>query len=205
MLRHALLPLLALASSITAQEWPQFRGPDGLGVARSKTIPSAFGPDENVIWSTDIPAGHSSPCIVGNSIFLTGFEDGKYMVFALDRKGGKMQWKKGFKGDEIRPYAHPDATPALPTPVSDGERVIAYFATYGLISFDLNPLPGNELFTHVHTDWRTGNNTYSASAYACVEGPFGSIVFATICGGYNWGQNFRRLGTNISNFLVTYD
>jgi len=147
MLRHAVTPLLGLVPSLTAaplaQEWPQFRGPGGRGVAESGTIPRAFGPGENVVWSTDVPAGHSSPCIVGRRIFLTGFEDGESMVLAIDRKSGKILWKKGFKGEALRSYAHPDATPALPTPVADAERVIVCFATYGLIALDFD---GNVLW-----------------------------------------------------------
>src|SRR5262249_43733193 len=53
--------------------WPQFRGPGGLGVAAEDVkFPLRFGPDKNVLWKTPLPEGHSSPCIWGNHIFLTG-------------------------------------------------------------------------------------------------------------------------------------
>lgn len=136
MLRQApLLAIVLFASTASAQEWPQFRGPDGLGVADSTPIPASFGPEENVLWSTKIPAGHSSPCIVGNRIYLTGFGDGN-VVFAVDRTSGEMLWQKEFTGAGHPNYFHPDAGPALPTPVADEERVIAYLGDYGLVAFD---------------------------------------------------------------------
>jgi hypothetical protein len=60
------------------------------------------------------------------------------------------------------------------------------------ISWDINPLPGNVLFTNTHTDWSTGANSYSASAYSCVDGSFGDTVGASLCGNYNFGGNLSN-------------
>jgi len=142
MLRRLLLvssvaTLCAARSTSQAGDWAQFRGPGGLAVADDTPIPVAFGPQSNVLWSARIPAGHSSPCIVGGRIFATGFEDGKNVVVALDRAAGKELWRKTFECPPEPQYFHPDAVPALPTPVSDGERVIVCFASYGLVALDL--------------------------------------------------------------------
>jgi hypothetical protein len=51
--------------------WNQFRGANGSGVAPADRIPAHLGPDTNVLWETAVPAGHSSPVIWGNHIFLT--------------------------------------------------------------------------------------------------------------------------------------
>ena len=132
------LVVLFLASSLPgAQEWPQFRGPGGRAVARGE-LPEAFGPGENELWSTALPPGHSSPCVVGSRIFVTGFEDGKYMVLAVAREGGGVLWRKSFEGAPVRDYLHSDAQPATPTPAADGERVVAYFATFGLVALDFD-------------------------------------------------------------------
>src|SRR5688572_12288995 len=61
-----------------APNWPQFRGPGGLAVADSDANPPVhFGPTTNVVWKTTLPPGHSSPCIWGDKIFLTGVDQGK--------------------------------------------------------------------------------------------------------------------------------
>src|SRR5258708_1872528 len=73
--------------------WPQFRGPDGLGVARNGgKYPTRFGPDSNLLWKTPLPSGNSSPCVWGNRIFVTAFEKQKQLLetLCLDRRTGHI-------------------------------------------------------------------------------------------------------------------
>jgi len=139
-LRRAVIPALLLASLAGAQasDWPQFRGPGGLAVADDSALPTGFGPEAKVLWKTKVAAGHSSPCIVGGRIFATGFEDGANVVLGIDRRDGKVLWTQRCEGTAHPAYYHPDASPAGATPVSDGERVIAYFGNYGLVALDLD-------------------------------------------------------------------
>jgi outer membrane protein assembly factor BamB len=138
MLRLAALVSLALATPTTAQDWPQLRGPGGLAVADDTPIPASFGPGDHVRWQTTIPPGHSSPCIVGGRIFVTGYQEEKNVVVAIDRASGAIAWSKTFEGPPHGEYFHPDAVPALPTAVSDGERVIAAFGNYGLVALTMD-------------------------------------------------------------------
>jgi outer membrane protein assembly factor BamB len=133
----ALLLLCAPAAAAQTGDWSQFRGPGGLAVADDTPIPTAFGPEANVLWRTKVPAGHSSPCITGGRVFVTGFADGKNAVLALERGSGAVLWTRTFEGPPHPEYAHPDASPVTGTPVSDGERVIAYLGNYGLVGLDL--------------------------------------------------------------------
>ena len=130
-LSHAPLPVPI------GQDWPQFRGPGGCAVATGDTpIPASFGPDENLLWKASLPPGQSSPCIVGQRIFLTGYEDGRAVALALDRKTTKLLWRRNFQGGEPTPRFHPDANPGTPTPAADDERVVFSFADYGLVVTD---------------------------------------------------------------------
>ena len=135
------LALAGVTASITlAQDadW-QFRGPGGFAVGDDTTIPTSFGPDENVLWRTEIPTGQSSPCIVADRIYLSGFADGANVALALDLVTGAVIWKKTFEGTPPdQPLFHPDAAPASPSPVSDGRRVVFYFGDYGLVAIDLD-------------------------------------------------------------------
>ncbi len=58
--------------------------------------------------------------------------------------------------------------------------------------FDLSPAPNNDLFTHVMADvvFDLDAVTISGAAYECVEGDFGSLVGASLCGNVNFGENF---------------
>ena len=73
------------------ENWPQFRGINCSGLAaEGQNPPISFGPDKNILWKTSLPEGHSSPCIWGDCIFLTGFEEeGKLLImYCIDRNDG---------------------------------------------------------------------------------------------------------------------
>lgn len=59
--------------SVDANEWRQFRGPDGQGRAfDAKRLPATWSETENVIWKAEIPGrGWSSPVFAGSTIWLT--------------------------------------------------------------------------------------------------------------------------------------
>ena len=116
------------------REWLQFRGPNGTGVAEGVTLPAEFGPNKNLVWKTPVPFARSSPVVTADRIFLTASEGDKLITLALDRKTGKILWRR----DVVRPRHMPifkanDA--ASPSPVSDGKNVFAFFAELGLISY----------------------------------------------------------------------
>ena len=60
-----------------AEDWPMFRGPNGSGVSATTGIPIEFGPEQNVVWKTALPPGHSSPVLTRDRIFVTAFEKEK--------------------------------------------------------------------------------------------------------------------------------
>jgi outer membrane protein assembly factor BamB len=144
----AALMLLLLSNSgnaATAESkpahWPQFRGPNASGVAADdQPAPVEFGPDKNLLWKVALPAGHSSPCIWDDRIFLTGFRSNelKLETLCLDRASGKVLWRRDtpahkIEGIEDWPSLN---TPATPTPVTDGKSVVAYFGSYALVAYD---------------------------------------------------------------------
>jgi outer membrane protein assembly factor BamB len=114
--------------------WPQFRGPNGQGVAESTHPPTTFSPSENVVWSAEIPPGHSSPCVWGERIFLSTFQDGDLQCRAYDRATGKSLWTRDVPAAKIE-HTHDFNNPAAPTPATDKQRVVFYFGSFGLICF----------------------------------------------------------------------
>jgi outer membrane protein assembly factor BamB len=143
---HALAAALALAAPAAAQpHWPQFRGPNAAGVAPDGVaLPTKFGPAEHVVWKAPLPPGHSSPCIWGDRIFLTGFDkDAKKLeTLCLDRTAGKVLWRRPAPAEKIE-KVHQISSPAVATPTADGERVYVYFGSFGLLCYDF---AGQELW-----------------------------------------------------------
>lgn len=131
--------MFVLLSSAVQAEWPQFRGVNGAGVATGKAPPVEFGPGKNEVWNTDIGSGHSSPCVVGPSIFLTAYdsESKKCQVLSINKTNGNVRWRREIKPAKIE-TGHPSFNPASSTPACDGKRVVAYFGSYGLVCFTVD-------------------------------------------------------------------
>jgi outer membrane protein assembly factor BamB len=125
-------------SHANESNWPQFRGSNASGLpAKGQNPPIKFGPTQNVLWKTTLPSGHSSPCIWGNHIFLTGFDKDKQQlyVFCLNRNNGHIRWRRNIPTEQIE-KVHPISSPANATPATDGERIYLYFGSCGLLCYD---------------------------------------------------------------------
>jgi outer membrane protein assembly factor BamB len=128
------LAALAFPVQAHASDWPRFRGPNGSGVAESSALPDSIGPDKHVVWKTALPAGHSSPAISGDRIFLTGFEGDRLLTLALDRGNGKILWRREAPRDRHEKLDTQNS-PSSPTPAADGHNVYVFFPDYGLLSY----------------------------------------------------------------------
>lgn len=132
----AALGLTALLACGEEPCWPQFRGPQASGLGTGE-FPVHFGPGSNVVWQTSLPPGHSSPCIWGSRIFLTGFTEQRLVVLCLDREDGRVLWQKQIEPGRIERGAQ-WSDPATATPTTDGSTVFVYFGSFGLLAFDFS-------------------------------------------------------------------
>lgn len=118
--------------------WPRFLGPGGHAVAADVEVPHAFGPGSET-WKVETPEGHSSPCIWGDRVFLTGYRgDATLVMLAVDRKSGKTLWERTVEARGKEAFSHVAACPAMPTPCTNGELVFFTFGAYGLIASTLD-------------------------------------------------------------------
>lgn len=118
--------------------WPQFRGPNGTGTIESSAmLPLEFGPEKHLAWKQPLPSGHSSPVVWGDRVFITGFDqkDNKLEVLCLNAKTGSIRWRQAVRPTQIE-KVQSVSSPVTATPAVDGERVYAYFGSYGLVAYD---------------------------------------------------------------------
>lgn len=159
------LTLVLSFGAFANEKWPQFRGPYAAGVADDPRLPDTWSKTENVAWKTDIPGtGWSSPVVWGDNIFVTSviskeakeapkkglyfggerkaaLDEHRWVVYAVDWKTGKIRWEREvYKGAPVS-SRHLKNSYASETPVTDGERVYAYFGNIGLFCFDMNGKP----------------------------------------------------------------
>ena len=129
-----LLVLFTLTGTVS-DEWSQFRGPNGTGVSETKNLPTEFGPNKNVVWKTALPAGHSSPVLTRDRIFVTAHDKETLLVIALERETGKVLWRREVPRSQTGRLQNVNG-PASPSPVTDGKNVYVFFQDFGMISFD---------------------------------------------------------------------
>lgn len=84
------------AGFASAADWPQFRGPDGQGLAE-QAGPLKWGLKEGVAWKIDVPGtGWASPVIADGKLVLVGAvgDDNRLFAFAYATADGKLLWER---------------------------------------------------------------------------------------------------------------
>jgi len=119
-----------------ADQWPQFRGPDGQGHSTAHDLPIEWSESQNVVWKQPIPGeGWSSPVIWDNRIWMTtATEDGHSLrAICCDRTTGRIVHDvEVFRlGDDDIPNKNQKNSFASPTSIIDGQRVWVHFGTMG--------------------------------------------------------------------------
>jgi outer membrane protein assembly factor BamB len=129
-------PLLAVA------DWPQFRGPNGMGMSPETVIPDTWSDTENITWKIPLPGvGASSPVVIGDKIFLTasegGADDVRRHVMCFSLNDGQQLWDKTV--DSLLPEQskiREDHGYASSTPVATNDRLFVFFGKSGVFAFD---------------------------------------------------------------------
>jgi outer membrane protein assembly factor BamB len=160
----AIVLSLVATASLSAQQWPSFRGTNAAGVAEGKSTVVKWNTatNENVLWKTPIPGvAVSSPIVWGDRVFVStavssdpnvGIRTGLYgdvepladqskhtwRLIALDKQSGKVLWDRVAHEGIPKTKRHPKSSQASPTPVTDGQRVIVSFGSEGLYAYDLD-------------------------------------------------------------------
>ena len=135
---------LTLNGSLSAEtNSTRSRGPNGSGVAADETgVPPKFGPQENVVWRTELTPGNSSPVFGEDSISLTGYEGDPLFTYSMDRETGRIKWRRELKRNRSGQLCEPNS-PASPSPVTDVQNVCVFFQDIGLLGYGHD---GNELW-----------------------------------------------------------
>lgn len=160
-----LLILVCALSACGDDNWPQFRGLGGLGIG-SGDPPTHWNIEtgENIAWKTPIPGlGHSAPIVWGDRVFLTtavssdskdpevrtGWSGGTgesadevgewtWRLICLNKKTGEVLWSRNAHVGEPTIKRHLKSTHANCSPVTNGERVVAFFGSEGLFCYDFD-------------------------------------------------------------------
>jgi outer membrane protein assembly factor BamB len=196
---RCLISLGVLACSLAvvwADDWPQFRGPNGSATSNDKKLPTEWDAETNIAWKAQLSGyGWSSPIVWGDKVFVTvafsdkqrkpmgfgpgGFGPGgggrpgggggrpggfgrgqeppdavyKWEVYCLNAADGKVLWHETAAEQKPKLGINPGNTYATETPVTDGERVYAYFGNTGVFCYDFK---GKQLWKADLGSYKTG-------------------------------------------------
>ncbi|MGB2714522.1 MAG: PQQ-binding-like beta-propeller repeat protein [Vicinamibacterales bacterium] len=205
------------AASAAQGSWPSFRGPNASGIADGQNLPDSWDGKSgaNIRWRTPIPGlAHSSPIVWGDRIFVTSaisskanatfkpglYGDGdasddrsphKWMLYAIDKRTGKIAWERvAFEG-EPRNKRHIKSTYASASPATDGRIVVAWYGSQGVFAYDVN---GNQL-------WAVDVGRVDMGAYDIPSYEWGPASSPII-----WnGMVILQVDTQADSFLLALD
>lgn len=143
------------------RQWGQWRGPLGTGVAPESNPPIEWGEGHNVRWIAELPGlGHASPVVWGDRVYVTSAvpvgeplppkpsqapgahnnlpvtQRHQYVAIAIDRSNGQIAWQRTLHEALPVEQGHYTASQASNSPVTDGERLYAFFGSHGLFCLD---------------------------------------------------------------------
>jgi len=168
------------------EAWLQWRGPHNTGMAAGDA-PLQWSDAAGVTWKVPIAGrGHSTPVVAGNRLFLTtavptgkaapvtgrargggggGSDAGlehRFEVMAIDRATGKTLWQRtATTATPHEGYHRTYGSFASNSPITDGQRVYAFFGSRGLFvySVDGEPLWQKDFGVQLRMDGAFGEGT----------------------------------------------
>lgn len=155
------------ASDEAGRFWPQWRGPRGDGVSPHGDPPTEWSETENVRWKKPLPGrGSSTPVLWGDRLYVTtavafgeervaaapsepegsgswrppvtaATQNHRFLVLAIDRETGETVWETAVREELPHEGTHTFGTFASASPITDGERIWAFFGSRGLYCLDM--------------------------------------------------------------------
>src|SRR6266478_520050 len=174
--------LLLADGRVRADDWPQFRGPTGQGIAPEGHYPLEWSASKNVAWRKPIPGkGWSSPIVKDGFVYLTtavsaeetNRREQSLRTLCLNANTGETIWDtEVFRQDGSQaPAIHSKNSHASPTPLTDGQRLYVHFGHQGTACLDLQ---GNLIWKNrsihyqpVHGNGGTPILTENALVFSC--------------------------------------
>jgi len=152
----AALLVILFGRTALSEDWPQFRGPGGLGVSQEIGLPVVWSDAENLDWKTELPGfGSSSPITLDDRVYVTCYsgygtgepdekmEDLTLHVICVSQTSGQFIWDQHIQAkmpeaERVRDHGYAAATPA-----TDGTHLYLFFGKTGVFKFDLS---GNQIW-----------------------------------------------------------
>jgi outer membrane protein assembly factor BamB len=122
--------LLLAAGAARAQDWPQWRGPERDGIARGLAAPAKWPQRLDRIWQLEVGAGHATPIVAGDLVFVLTREGEQETARALRLQDGALVWQQS--------YAAPYTMNSAATSHGKGPKSTPLYALGKLFTFGIS-------------------------------------------------------------------
>jgi outer membrane protein assembly factor BamB len=151
---------LLFSFNASAENWPTWRGPTGDSVSHETNLPVVWNKTTGIAWSTPLPEwGDSTPAIWNDAIFVTSNPTDKLLLIKLNKQTGAIEWtckvgagdvsriplRKKEVSERSEQKFHELQNLATPSPVTNGDVVVAHFGNGDLAAYDF---AGTQLWNH---------------------------------------------------------
>jgi outer membrane protein assembly factor BamB len=143
-----LLTLCGVTAQVSAENWPNWRGPLNNGISSEKDVPIEWAPNKNVAWKADLPGpAGATPIVWEDRIFLSSMDndspDRKNALLLAFNTDGQELWRRHVGTGAVKPRGDEGNNPAAPSPVTDGKHVWVMMGSGDLACYDFD---GNEIW-----------------------------------------------------------
>jgi outer membrane protein assembly factor BamB len=132
----ATLLLLGAVARMSADNWPQWRGPFFNGSSSEKNLPAEWSKTTNLAWSASLPGpSAATPVVYGEDVYIstTDLSNQSLVAMCLEGKSGHVRWQNKI-ADSMR--RDRQSTYSSPSPIADGQRAIFFYSSGELVAFD---------------------------------------------------------------------
>jgi len=109
--------VLSCITSISAQDSPQWRGPDRDGKVSGFTAPESWPPELNRQWQETVGTGDASPVLVGDRLYLFTRQENQEVILCLNSSSGEEVWRNDYVAPAVTGagarHPGPRSTPAV--------------------------------------------------------------------------------------------
>ena len=126
-----------LTTTVSAQEWTQWRGPSRDGSVSVKNTPATWPETLQRSWRVEIGEGYSSPVVAEGRAFVHGRRDPEEIVASIGLADGKIIWQQKYQANfKKNQYAVQMAKGPNSTPLVIGNRLFTLGVTGILNAWD---------------------------------------------------------------------
>jgi outer membrane protein assembly factor BamB len=126
-----------LATSMSAQDWPQWRGPARDGAITSFREPATWPKTLKKRWHVEVGAGYAVPLVVGDRIYVFTRQNEDEVMTALDPRSGQTIWRTSYPAPfTMNPAAAPHGPGPKSTPTFADNRIFTLGMSGKVTAFD---------------------------------------------------------------------